>query len=269
MLLEKRMLIGKPMTLVIAKHDSRIGEAMNTYSYEPYVAKFSGGTVGAGFFWTGNAGSRSTGKAFAEQYNRTRHYSSTTRQWITRDPLWPDEHPDGYVSGNPVKWLDPYGLSLQNCMSIQIPVTDKVRLGMQYCVWCFEPRCCDGPGPWAGKCTGLSGFVSLRLKVIKWDDLNQMVRETAESILRIIMGGAFAISQCNNAELACVPRSRTGNVSVCFSACGTAVSFSGCVVLYVSESGSTGLKLSGGVSFGYCGLPGVSISAKVGQTVCE
>lgn len=36
MQLEKRMIIGKPMALVTAKQDSRVGEAMNTYSFEPY-----------------------------------------------------------------------------------------------------------------------------------------------------------------------------------------------------------------------------------------
>ena len=56
------------------------GAIVQTYRYKPYGAKLSGGTIGAGFFWTGNTGSRSTGKAFAEQYNRARHYPSTIRQ---------------------------------------------------------------------------------------------------------------------------------------------------------------------------------------------
>ena len=85
------------------------GAIVQTYRYKPYGAKLSGGSIGAGFFWTGNTGSRSTGKAFAEQYNRARHYSSTTRQWITRDPLWPDEHAYGYVHGKPVTIVDPNG----------------------------------------------------------------------------------------------------------------------------------------------------------------
>jgi hypothetical protein len=50
------------------------GAIVNTYRYKPYGAKLSGGTIGLGFFWTGNTGSRSSGKQFAEQYNRARHY---------------------------------------------------------------------------------------------------------------------------------------------------------------------------------------------------
>lgn len=84
---------------------------VQNYRYKPYGAKLSGGTVGLGFFWTGNTGSRSTGLKYAELYNRARHYSSTTRQWITRDPLWPTEHAYGYVRGNPVLYIDYSGMA--------------------------------------------------------------------------------------------------------------------------------------------------------------
>jgi hypothetical protein len=46
------------------------GAIVQTYRYKPYGAKLSGGTVGLGFFWTGNTGSRSTGLKYAEQFNR-------------------------------------------------------------------------------------------------------------------------------------------------------------------------------------------------------
>ena len=65
--------------------------------------------VSGQYAWTGNTGSRHSGVAYAEQYNRARHYSSITCQWTTRDPLWPMEHPYGYVVGSPVNWLDSSG----------------------------------------------------------------------------------------------------------------------------------------------------------------
>ena len=53
---------------------SRI-EILTSYFHKPYGARLSGPFYGSGFFWTGNTGSRSTGRQFAEQYNRARHYS--------------------------------------------------------------------------------------------------------------------------------------------------------------------------------------------------
>lgn len=51
------------------------------------------------------------GLTFAEQYNRARWLSTKTRQFITRDVLWPRELPYGYVAGNPTTWIDPTGLA--------------------------------------------------------------------------------------------------------------------------------------------------------------
>lgn len=90
------------------------GSETSTFRYKPYGSRLSGGSIGRGFFWTGNTGSRSTGRQYAEQYNRARHYSSTTNQWISRDPLWPEESGYGYVRGNPVAWIDQHGLKACN-----------------------------------------------------------------------------------------------------------------------------------------------------------
>ncbi len=85
------------------------GAILTTHRYKPYGARLSGPFFGAGFFWTGNTGSRSTGRPFAEQYNRARHYSIILSQWTTCDALWPTESAYGYVRGNPNTRLDPSG----------------------------------------------------------------------------------------------------------------------------------------------------------------
>ena len=78
--------------------------------YKPFGEVLSGDPVKPlNFAWTGNTGSMHTGMLYSEQYNRARHYSTTTNIWTTRDPLWPSEHAYGYVNGNPVMWVDPNG----------------------------------------------------------------------------------------------------------------------------------------------------------------
>ncbi len=96
---------------ITGKTSSLTGAILTTHRYKPYGARLSGPFFGSGFFWTGNTGSRSTGRPFAEQYNRARHYSTLLSQWTTRDALWPMELAYGYVWGNPTTWTDPKGSS--------------------------------------------------------------------------------------------------------------------------------------------------------------
>jgi RHS repeat-associated protein len=84
-----------------------LGDIVNSARYKPYGNLLSGTQCAWG--WTGNSGSRHTGVPFAEQCNWNRHYSTRTKQWISRDILWPSEHAYGYVNGNPVKWIDRLG----------------------------------------------------------------------------------------------------------------------------------------------------------------
>ena len=84
---------------------------LNTYRYKPsgdLLAK-TGSSPDPRFLWTGDTGSRTTTKAYAEQYNRARHYGSRQGQWTTVDPIWPDERAYGYVNGNPTSYLDQDG----------------------------------------------------------------------------------------------------------------------------------------------------------------
>jgi len=92
---------------------------VTTNREKPYGARLSGPFFGAGFFWTGNTGSRSTGRQFAEQYNRARHYSTILSQWTTRDAHWPIELAYGYVNANPVRFVEPTGWDAE-----RVPVRD-------------------------------------------------------------------------------------------------------------------------------------------------
>ena len=66
--------------------------------------------TGCGFGWVGSFGYRETGLFHMSHYVRARHYSYTTGNWSTVDPLWPDESAYGYVLGSPMFWIDPSGL---------------------------------------------------------------------------------------------------------------------------------------------------------------
>jgi len=95
------------------------GMVQNTYRYKPYgslLAKTGGGTDPE-FLWTGVTGSRTTGMAAADQYNRRRHYGTKHAGWTSPDPLWPKEHAYSYVNCRPTTFSDPTGLICQPAIS--------------------------------------------------------------------------------------------------------------------------------------------------------
>jgi len=81
------------------------GAIVNTYRTQPYGAKLSGGTIGLGFFWTGNTGYRSTGRKPSERYIRAWHFSSVVGRCSTREILWSAEAICGCVLAYPVAWV--------------------------------------------------------------------------------------------------------------------------------------------------------------------
>jgi len=90
------------------------GKPIQNFRYAPYGRVLLGDEGGQGspvYRWTGNTGSRYTAVKYCEHHNRARFYSVTNQRWITRDPIWPEESAYGYVNGNPVSWLDRWGLS--------------------------------------------------------------------------------------------------------------------------------------------------------------
>ncbi|MBL8048928.1 MAG: hypothetical protein JNJ45_09635 [Chthonomonas sp.] len=91
------------------------GSGSSYTRYKPYGSTYLGAVPTQFFAWTGQSGAQFMGFTFAEQYNRARWISVKTRQFITRDPLWPHQLPFVYVSGNPVTLIDPSGLAVGDC----------------------------------------------------------------------------------------------------------------------------------------------------------
>lgn len=61
------------------------------------------------FTWVGAWGYRQTKAEWSSAYMRARHYSLNDGAWTTRDLLWPNELPYGYVSGRAMSAVDPSG----------------------------------------------------------------------------------------------------------------------------------------------------------------
>ncbi|ARU43082.1 hypothetical protein CCB81_02510 [Armatimonadetes bacterium Uphvl-Ar2] len=91
----------------------------NTYRYKPYGERLAKTGVGPdpNFQWTGDTGSRVTGRTWAEQYNQARHYGARQASWTSVDPIWPMSKSHIYVEGNPTSMTDPTGLIASSCNS--------------------------------------------------------------------------------------------------------------------------------------------------------
>ena len=84
---------------------------VNTYRYKPYGTTLAKTGTGADpiFGWVGSQGYAQTGKKYAEQYIRARHYSSTSGRWTSKDPLGQDGGDPNYyryVGNDPVGMFD-------------------------------------------------------------------------------------------------------------------------------------------------------------------
>ncbi len=89
------------------------GALENTYRYKPFgglLAK-TGTAPDPSFLWNGGSGYRTTLLSYCETYVRRRHFSISSANWTTSDPLWPSENAYGYVRQSPVLLVDASGLS--------------------------------------------------------------------------------------------------------------------------------------------------------------
>ena len=124
------------------------GASVGTYRWKPYGSSLSTSGVASGKYgWTGNTGSRAIGLSFTEQYNRNRYFSTTTKQWTTRDMLWPNQLPYNYVGSNPASYLDRTGKkrSIPGWHPPMSPGDPPPRLRLP---WEPEPPTPPYTGPW-------------------------------------------------------------------------------------------------------------------------
>ncbi len=82
------------------------GSLTGSSVYSPYGRS---GSVSSGFGWNGSSGYYTTGRTYASQYVRARHYDSRNGRWNTVDPLWPSEEAYVYATESPVTGVDPSG----------------------------------------------------------------------------------------------------------------------------------------------------------------
>ena len=89
----------------------RGGTVRNRYVHKPYGGQLqrSGQDPDPSFLWVGGAGYRATGRNFADEYVRQRHYSFSNSQWASLDGLWPRVPAYSYSSSNPCTHDDPSG----------------------------------------------------------------------------------------------------------------------------------------------------------------
>lgn len=89
-----------------AQDKSSIGQ----YEYEPYRASYSASGSAISHRYSGNE----LGSTEDMYYTKYRYYSPNIARWINRDPAGAVDGPNLYsfVSGNPMRWIDPLGLAL-------------------------------------------------------------------------------------------------------------------------------------------------------------
>ncbi|MCW5941947.1 MAG: hypothetical protein KIS66_06930 [Fimbriimonadaceae bacterium] len=111
---------------------------LNTYRYKPYgglLAK-TGSSPDPKFLWTGDTGSRTTGLAYFEQYNRARHYGSMQAGWTSVDPLWPTTSTYSYSLASPTSFIDASGL-------IGVPALGCANIMYKWVITCSHRKTND------------------------------------------------------------------------------------------------------------------------------
>lgn len=255
--------------------------ATGSYRARPYGSQLSTtGTTSSRFKWIGSYGYRASNLKHADIYVRSRTYSSAEGRWNSVDPLIfiaglyqvpPDKINFNrltyyeYCSSNPSTKIDPTGLAESACVSLRLPVVPNVTFGLQYCNWCYQ--CCDMQAS-ASRCWSLEANVNWRLVGLPWDDIGPTLRNLGENLLRLLVGGGIGINQCLHPEQTCVPKSQSGDFEVCLTGCGTLVSASGCVGLKTNSHGGVGFDYGLSLSYGYCGLPSISLKLRVRTKTC-
>ncbi len=85
----------------------------NAYVYKPYggVLAKTGPATDPSFLWNGGSGYRATSLSNSEFYVHLRHFSASSAQWTTCDPIWPSEPAYAYTNASPALLADSSGLA--------------------------------------------------------------------------------------------------------------------------------------------------------------
>jgi RHS repeat-associated protein len=131
--------------------------------------------------WVGKWGNRWTGRQYAQNHLRARHYTTGVARFISRVPLeWflRGENPYAYTAGNPSVQLDPSGQEgLASVIASGAALGGKTGTGVGNVV--------PGPGNAVGGCVGalvggLAGvwvYAYTHQKVKPWDRLDAQTRD--------------------------------------------------------------------------------------------
>ena len=127
---------------------------VNTYRYKPYgelLAKTGAGSDPV-FGWLGSQGYVQTGRKYAEQYVRARHYSSTNGRWTSKDP-------SGQNGGEKVNiYCAIDSLPLRRISGLISPVGGLARNPME------KIKILKHYAEWNRQCGGVSIEVDLQIK---------------------------------------------------------------------------------------------------------
>lgn len=259
---------------------------VNTYRWKPFGERLAKTGAGADptLGWVGAYGYRRTQRSRSEYYMLARHYDSLGGRWTTVDPLWPRSPEYTYCSSNPALRIDPVGLEdidpiggiyrgHSSCSSFQVPLPPvgflavaRTTFSLQVCVRCFNTTCCP-PGDWAKACFSVSANLTITIGSLPIKELLDLlnIRNTVEGIrrvetaLRLVVGGAAGLMQCQSGDFACIGKSEQYTADICIRVCAFLMSMQCCF-------GSGGFSCSSANT--YCGSPSLQLRARVRYVKC-
>ncbi len=101
--------------------------------YKPYGGDLSSTGTRGGYGWVGSWGYRGASLSDSSHYVRARHYSKTSGNWTTTDPIWPIQSGYSYVGATPTKLTDPSGLAPKVNIALSVNVCDANCGGLFNC----------------------------------------------------------------------------------------------------------------------------------------
>ncbi len=169
---------------VTAKVD-QTGAVTSTARYKPYGDKLVGSIYTFG--WVGAYGYRISAGGI---YIRNRTYASGAARWGTRDKLWPNESPYGYVFDNPIVRIDYNGLS---------PTLTRTRIKSKtFTDADTEPKCGNYAVSWKFKVadkTKLNGWL------VQWLTTMRFQANCGEELTDIGCGSFFEVWMVKDGEV--------------------------------------------------------------------